>query len=329
MEGSSACVLGAGVVGLTTALLAQERGAKVTILADKFRKETTSDGAAGIFRPSPSFFIISPEITKELIHYSYHYYKKLSVEIDAGVKPVSGYFLSKINPSHVRNHLLEDVVPEYRSMTEDEMNQFPGGWKWGSYYSTLLIECRFFLPWAEKRFNERGGIIIEASISSFNDVKMYGNFDVVFNCTGYGAKFLCNDHKMVPLSGQIYKVDAPWCDKFIYGEEDTYIIPGYLLTVGGSRHFESFRTKPCPNDGAAIWSRAKALLPQLSPMQIRRQWVGVRPYRDGGVRVQTEIINGIKVVHNYGHGGYGVTSAPGTAFHALQLAEQLLAPSKF
>uniref|UniRef100_A0A146KN86 D-aspartate oxidase n=1 Tax=Lygus hesperus TaxID=30085 RepID=A0A146KN86_LYGHE len=327
MRSWSACVIGGGVVGLTTALLAQERGAKVTLVADKFRKQTTSDGAAGIFRPATSFNVISPEITKELITFSYRYYEKL-LEEDAGVKFISGYHLSNESPSNTRNFLLEGLVPEYREATAEEMAQFPGGWKWGSFYTTLLIENRFHLPWAEKKFVAQGGKIIRSTINDFSEVKNFGDFDLVFNCTGYGAKKLCNDLSMVALSGQIYKVEAPWCDKFLYGDEDTYLIPGYLLTVGGSRHFESYRTKPCPHDGAAIWSRARALMPQLQTSQIRRQWVGVRPYRSGGVRVQAEVINGMKVVHNYGHGGYGVTAAPGTAFYAVKLAEDFLSPNK-
>lgn len=51
------CVIGGGVQGLTTALelQAQFGNAHVTILANKFLKETTSDVAAGIFRPSINF----------------------------------------------------------------------------------------------------------------------------------------------------------------------------------------------------------------------------------------------------------------------------------
>jgi len=30
-----------------------------------------------------------------------------------------------------------------------------------------------------------------------------------------------------------------------------------------------------------------------------------------------------QVVHNYGHGGYGVTAAPGTAKHAVKLVREL------
>lgn len=55
--GVRVAVVGAGVVGLTTATLLQEAlpGASITVLADKFGQETTSDGAAGIFRPGLQF----------------------------------------------------------------------------------------------------------------------------------------------------------------------------------------------------------------------------------------------------------------------------------
>ena len=46
-------VLGAGVVGLSTALNIKESipNCDVTVIADKFNQDTTSDGAAGIFTP--------------------------------------------------------------------------------------------------------------------------------------------------------------------------------------------------------------------------------------------------------------------------------------
>ena len=49
------CVVGAGVVGLSTAVCLQETlppGVEVTVVADKITTATTSDGAAGIFRPT-------------------------------------------------------------------------------------------------------------------------------------------------------------------------------------------------------------------------------------------------------------------------------------
>lgn len=59
-------VLGAGVVGLTTALELQRQypSAQVSIIADKFGVDTTSNVAAGIFRPGPSFSGPTEEITR-------------------------------------------------------------------------------------------------------------------------------------------------------------------------------------------------------------------------------------------------------------------------
>lgn len=46
-------IVGSGVVGLTTALELQKeyKNAQISIIADKFYKETVSYVAAGIFRP--------------------------------------------------------------------------------------------------------------------------------------------------------------------------------------------------------------------------------------------------------------------------------------
>jgi D-aspartate oxidase len=59
-------VLGAGVVGVTTAteLQVEFPTASITIIADKFNRDTTREVAAGIFRPSPSFAGPTPEITR-------------------------------------------------------------------------------------------------------------------------------------------------------------------------------------------------------------------------------------------------------------------------
>lgn len=59
-------VIGAGVVGLTTALELQKTfpNAQINLFADKFGVDTTSDVAAGIFRPAPSFSGPNEKITR-------------------------------------------------------------------------------------------------------------------------------------------------------------------------------------------------------------------------------------------------------------------------
>lgn len=51
-----------------------------------------------------------------------------------------------------------------------------------------------------------------------------------------------------------------------------------------------------------------------------RTLVGLRPYRESGFVVRTDVLDGKPVVHNYGHGGGGITLSWGTAHLALEHA---------
>lgn len=115
---------------------------------------------------------------------------------------------------------------------------------------------------------------------------------------------------------------------FFYGDFDTYIIPGFeTVTLGGCRNYDSYDLNVNKYDGLSIMERCESLLPSLKGCKIKAQRVGLRPHRDP-VRVEREIrvcgSRKIKIVHNYGHGGYGVTSAPGTALHAVELVKEVL-----
>jgi D-amino-acid oxidase len=58
--------------------------------------------------------------------------------------------------------------------------------------------------------------------------------------------------------------------------------------------------------------------------RIIREVVGLRPYRSAGFVVETERLGEKLLVHNYGHGGAGVTLSWGTAALALDLARPFL-----
>ncbi|XP_071519330.1 D-aspartate oxidase [Panulirus ornatus] len=328
---ASVCVVGAGVVGLTTATLLQEAlpdTASVTLIADKFKKDTTSDGAAGIFRPGLQFQGSSAQVTRQWLRDSYGYFHDISTSEEAstaGVKPISGFILSSKNPSITRNPLLEPLVPEYRMCTDQELQLFD--YKYGCYFTTLMTECRRFLPYLTDQFSSRGGRVIERHLESLE--QLAGHFDVVCNCTGYGARDLCADLSVTPIRGQVFKVRAPWIKNFMYEDYDTYIVPGFdYVTLGGTRQFDSHSLEIDKYDSMAIWDRCVRLVPSLKDAEVIQEWVGWRPYRPV-VRVEKEVMafdsgKTLKVVHNYGHGGYGVMASPGTSMHAVRLVQEML-----
>ncbi|XP_022116368.2 D-aspartate oxidase [Pieris rapae] len=315
-------ILGAGVVGLTVSKILQDelRNADITVISDEFREKTVSDIAAGIFRPGLSFRGPTQEITKRWIDKSWYFWQdilKTREAEEAGVISVGSYIFSKENYHVTRNRLIEDIVPIYRAVDKDELKIVSEGWKYGSYFSTVKTGCDRYLPWIEKSFKAKGGKIITRKVESFSSLPKY---DLVFNCTGMGAKYLCNDYDLVPIRGQVFKVKAPWLKTAFYGDYDAYIIPGQdgIATLGGVRQYDSYNTKVCKHDAAAIMERCVELLPALKNVEIVGQRVGLRPHRVP-VRVESELLNGLKVVHCYGHGGYGVMCAPGTAIDAVAI----------
>lgn len=183
------------------------------------------------------------------------------------------------------------------------------------------------------RFEQRGGKVIRKSITKLTDFSGK-EFDAVFNCSGLGAQKLCNDVKVVPIRGQIIKVRAPWVKTAFYADYDTYILPGFggVVTLGGIRQYESYNLQIDKYDSISIRERCESLLPSLANAEVVRESVGLRPYRSS-VRVESESLtdsNGrpLKIIHNYGHGGYGVTTAPGTAAYAVHLLREMLSQSR-
>lgn len=61
--------------------------------------------------------------------------------------------------------------------------------------------------------------------------------------------------------------------------------------------------------------------PDLSDDRILRVVAGLRPCRHGGLRLESETVGSKTIVHNYGHGGCGITLSMGTAIAAADLVD--------
>ena len=60
----------------------------------------------------------------------------------------------------------------------------------------------------------------------------------------------------------------------------------------------------------------------VSDARVIRRIAGLRPFRASGFVVRAESFDDKLVIHNYGHGGGGITLSPGTSWLAAELAQQ-------
>ncbi|PWA29567.1 hypothetical protein CCH79_00007928 [Gambusia affinis] len=172
-------------------------------------------------------------------------------------------------------------------------------------------------------FRKAGGRVEQRRVSSLQELG--DGFDLIVNCSGLGSRALVGDAGVYPVRGQVLKVEAPWLTHFIRdGDGKTYIYPGvHSVTIGGTRQEGDWRLHVDGGDTASILERCGRLEPSLKKAKVLAEWVGLRPSRRNP-RVEREKVllqgRGVPVVHNYGHGGWGVTIAWGTALDALGLA---------
>src|SRR5215468_10451837 len=79
---------------------------------------------------------------------------------------------------------------------------------------------------------------------------------------------------------------------------------------------------PPPTTAAAPRRRIELAKVHVAEDRVIRTVVGLRPYRPSGFVVRAEPIGDKLLVHNYGHGGGGVTLSWGTAYLAAELVRE-------
>src|SRR6059036_1100400 len=90
------------------------------------------------------------------------------------------------------------------------------------------------------------------------------------------------------------------------------------LSVGGcatSRAARQISTSP-----ADARSSIRLPLVEASWDRVIRTTVGLRPHRDSGFMLKAEKLDAKTVIHNYGHGGAGMSLSWGTGFLVAELA---------
>jgi D-amino-acid oxidase len=147
---------------------------------------------------------------------------------------------------------------------------------------------------------------------------------VVVNCSGLGARELAGDRDVRPVFGQHVVLANPGLDtvfmELSQGPEWTSFFPHAGRVVCGSVRVPGrWDTAVDPAVSERILRRCRRVEPRLRDAQVIDVVTGLRPDRHT-VRVETETSGGTRYVHNYGHGGNGVSLSWGCAREAAHLA---------
>jgi D-amino-acid oxidase len=185
-----------------------------------------------------------------------------------------------------------------------------------------------YLAYLMDRFARAGGSVERRVLSSL--VEPAGEARVVVNCAGLGSRELVGDTTMRPIRGQVVRVRNPGLDRFVLDEANpegvTYIVPRSRdCILGGTAEEGAWDTEPDPKVAACILRRCATVEPCLADAEVLEHRVGLRPGRPE-IRLEREDGNGVPRVHNYGHGGSGVTLSWGCAEETLRLVQEALEP---
>lgn len=312
MEQKRALVIGCGVIGLSSALELQRAGWRVTIAARALPPDTVSNIAAAFWYP----YAVAPrERCEAWARTAYGSFRELAQDPSTGVLMRSGveFFLEDDAPS-----VLTRDLPGARAAREDELRP---GFSRGLVFDAPVVDTSVYLEWLMRRFGQGGGLIEVRDFETLDSACELA--PIVVNCAGLGARELARDPNMFAIRGQILRVERKNIEKFALDHEPgggtTYVIPRTRdCVLGGTSEPRREDLRVDARQSVDIRRRCQALVPEVGGARVLAELVGLRPGRDV-VRLEIERRKRGLVVHNYGHGGAGVTLSWGCAREVREL----------
>jgi hypothetical protein len=214
-------VIGCGALGLTSALLLQRAGARVTIYAKELPPNVRSSLATGLWTPDSRICLEEnadtafKQLWEQMARTSFQTYQNYLGLQGTPVEFIDHYFVSdeaggrrRATPdprpafAELQRELLGDLIP-------DSMDFAPGAHPLGERYlrrSTLMM----FNITAYSRlllgdFRANGGQI---EVSEFHTPADFATLreKTLINATGYGARELFGDQSLTPVRGQLTRL---------------------------------------------------------------------------------------------------------------------------
>ncbi|WP_319805749.1 FAD-dependent oxidoreductase [Dactylosporangium fulvum] len=314
--GRGVVVVGAGVSGLTTAICLAEAGYQVRMVAEEVDLSTTSCAAGAIWGPylSQDERVLSwSDETRQIL-------LDLAADVaSTGVRSVHGLEAARVPTTPPA---WASPLPGYRTATPDEL---PAGFSNGWWYSAPLVDMPVYLRYLRGRLDATGTPVEQRTIDAFPQAAAPD--EIVVNCTGAGAGKLTGDASIVPTRGQLAVVENPGIDEFFCEHDESrlpiYYLPhGAQLVLGGSIEPGSWDREPDADVARQIVAQCATIEPRVAGAKVLDHRVGIRPNRPT-VRLEHERLGALDVIHNYGHGGAGVTVSWGCALAVTRIVATL------
>mmetsp|Transcript_44531 Transcript_44531/g.32635 ORF Transcript_44531/g.32635 Transcript_44531/m.32635 type:complete len:339 (+) Transcript_44531:53-1069(+) len=309
-------VVGAGVVGLSVALkLKEDFGSRVnvTIIAEHYVQGTTSFGSGGFWEP----YAIAGTADEDINRWGQISFSHFCDESNKETAAESGVQMITVHQLYEEHEELKipswsNIVHNFQLLDIDALQKmglprkYVKGYSFGSY----VADQKYYLQYLMKLLKNFGVKFVQRRLDSLRE--LHGKYDCIINCTGLGSHKAIDDQEMYPIRGQVLRVRAPWM-KGVWFFGKNYVIPNSdNVVLGGTQQKDDWNTNVDINDTDTILRKVGEVFPALAKAPIENIWVGLRPGR-APLRLDSEEVNGQFIIHNYGHGGSGITLAMGCA----------------
>jgi glycine/D-amino acid oxidase-like deaminating enzyme len=236
-------VIGAGVMGLTTARLVQEAGLPVTIYTADMPPNTTSNLAGGQWGPTGHYreAAVTPEWRaqyKAALEASWRLFRQLDAS-RYGVRWLPTY----TDPDRVASPGLEDYYPDSRLLGRGD---HPFELEELAVYRTMYVEVGRYLSQLTQDVLAAGGKIRMRRFASTADLAALPE-TLLFNCTGLGSRELFGDLELGPVRGQVVMLAPQPEVRYAYTLPSGYMFPrGDGIVLGGTFERGEWSTAPDP-----------------------------------------------------------------------------------
>jgi D-amino-acid oxidase len=249
-------VIGAGVMGLSTARLVQEAGFAVTVYAAALPPDTTSNIAGGQWHPYGHYRheAVTPQWREQFRRAADYSWRRFQIMVgdDYGIRWLPTY----AERDSLEAALLPTFPPINRMLPPGE-HPFPV--EHIVRFDTMYVETGRYLRQMMRDFLVWGG---RFEIRSFTTPAELAALPerLIFNCTGLGARALFGDAELQPARGQLAILLPQPEVRYAFTGEAGYMFPrpdGIVL--GGTFELDEWKAEPEPEAIARILASHKAL----------------------------------------------------------------------